>query len=139
MGWKYGVHQRRLLTFALDGKAPLQTLPPSFVVNALDDPADKFDPGDVEKGRSLYQRCMGCHGRNAVGVGGATDLRESPVAFDRDALWSVLHDGALLERGMPRFATLSREQVMQIYSYVRTEARKAKVTDPARSKSDGRH
>jgi quinohemoprotein ethanol dehydrogenase len=111
----------------LDGKAPLQTLPPSFVVNALDNPADKYDPEEVEKGRDLYHRCMGCHGRNVIGVGGAPDLRESPVAFDQDALWSVLHDGALLERGMPQFASLTRERVAQIYAYIRTEARKVKV------------
>jgi quinohemoprotein ethanol dehydrogenase len=116
-----------LLTFTLDGKMPLKTLPPSFAVNALDDPTLKFDPVDIEKGRDLYHRCMGCHGRNVVGVGGAPDLRESPLAFDQDALWSVLHDGALLERGMPQFSTLSRGQMAQIYSYIRTEARRAKV------------
>jgi quinohemoprotein ethanol dehydrogenase len=139
MGWKYGIHQRRLLTFALDGKASLQTLPPSFAVNALDDPAVRFAVEDVEKGRDLYHRCMGCHGRNVVGVGGAPDLRESPVAFDRDALWSVLHDGVLLERGMPQFTTLSREQVTQIYSYIRTEARKAKASPSSKGESDDRH
>jgi quinohemoprotein ethanol dehydrogenase len=80
---------------------------------------------------------MGCHGRNVVGVGGAPDLRESPVAFDRDVLWSVLHDGALLEHGMPQFGMLPREQVMQIDSYIRTEARKAKALAPTQGKSAG--
>ena len=46
-----------------------------------------------------------------------------------------MHDGALIERGMPRFDTLTREQVMQIYAYIRAGAREAiaarKSTDAA--------
>ena len=125
-GWKYGVHPRRLLTFALGGKAVLDTAPPDFGVKALDDPAIVLNEADVEHGSELYHRCMGCHGRNVIGVGGpAADLRESPVAFDREALWSVIHDGAMLQQGMPRYASLTREQVGQIWSYIRAEARKA--------------
>jgi quinohemoprotein ethanol dehydrogenase len=125
LGWKFGLHQRRLLTFALDGKAPLDRHPPTMTVNALDDPSLGLDPKDVATGRQLYNRCMGCHGRDVVGVGGAPDLRESGIALDREAFWSVLHDGTLLERGMPQFATLTREQAMQIHAYVRAEARRA--------------
>jgi quinohemoprotein ethanol dehydrogenase len=96
-----------------------------MTVNALDDPSLGLDPKDVATGRQLYNRCMGCHGRDVVGVGGAPDLRESGIALDREAFWSVLHDGTLLERGMPQFATLTREQAMQIHAYVRAEARRA--------------
>jgi quinohemoprotein ethanol dehydrogenase len=124
MGWKYGLHKRRLLTFALGGRAKLDTLPPDFSVKALDDPALQISGGDVEKGRDLYHRCMSCHGRNVVGAGAAPDLRESGVALDREAFWSVLHDGLLLEHGMPQFAMLTREQAMQIHAYIRYEARK---------------
>jgi len=35
----------------------------------------------------------------------------------------VVHDGALIARGMPRFETFTREQVMQIYAYIRSGAR----------------
>lgn len=126
-GWKYGVHPRRLLTFVLGGKAVLPpTPPPSLEVKALDDPGIVLADADVAAGEDLFHRCMGCHGRNGVGVGGpAADLRESPAAFDRETLWSVVHDGALLPQGMPRFATLTREQVNQIWSYIRAQARKA--------------
>ncbi len=126
-GWKYGVHPRRLLTFTLDGKAALPPTPPAtLAVKTLDDPSIELAEADVAQGEELFHRCMGCHGRNAVGVGGpAADLRESPIAFDRDALWSVVHDGALLHQGMPRFASLTREQVNQIWAYIRAEARKA--------------
>jgi len=125
LGWKYGLHQRRLLTFALDGKARLETHAPTFAVKALDNPALRLDPADVAIGRMQYNRCMGCHGRNVVSVGGAPDLRESGVSLDPEAFWKVLHEGTLLERGMPQFATLTREQSMQIYAYIRSEARKA--------------
>ena len=124
MGWKYGVHKRRLLVFALDGKAQIDTLAPDFTVNALDDPGLELAEHDIELGRDLYHRCMSCHGRGTVGAGAAPDLRESAIALDPEAFWSVLHDGTLLERGMPQFASLTREQAMQIHAYIRHEARR---------------
>lgn len=125
-GWKYGVQPRRLLTFELGGTAALPpTPPPTKIVNALDDPSLQLNDADVAKGARIYARCMGCHGRNVVGVGGsAPDLRESAIALNRDAFWTVLHEGSLIERGMPGFSTLSREQVMQIYAYIRSETRR---------------
>ena len=124
VGWKYS-NPRRLLTFELNAKAQLPpTPPPSLAVIPLDDPTLTFDAHDVEAGRNLYMRCMGCHGRDLVAAGGpAPDLRESPVALDREAFWTVLHEGALMERGMPRYASLTREQAMQIYAYIRAGAR----------------
>jgi quinohemoprotein ethanol dehydrogenase len=124
-GWSYK-GQRRLLTFALDGKA---VLPPSRArftpVKPLDDPSLKLDPADVVAGEKLYMRCVLCHGVELQGVGGpAPDLRESPIAFNPDSLWGVVHDGALIQNGMPPFANLTREQVSQIYTYIRSGARK---------------
>jgi quinohemoprotein ethanol dehydrogenase len=55
----------------------------------------------------------------------APDLRESPVGLDPESFLTVLHDGALLQNGMPRFETLTREQAMQIYAYIRAEPRQA--------------
>jgi hypothetical protein len=37
----------------------------------------------------------------------------------------VVHEGTLIEHGMPRFEMLTREQVMQIYAYIRAGARAA--------------
>jgi quinohemoprotein ethanol dehydrogenase len=63
---------------------------------------------------------------NLINAGGpGPDLRESPIAFDPDSLWSVVHDGALMPKGMPGFPKLTRVQVMQIYAYVRAGAREA--------------
>jgi quinohemoprotein ethanol dehydrogenase len=125
VGWRYGAQPRQLLTFALDGKASLPpSPPPDMRVKAVDDPAIQIRESDVAAGRGLFLACAVCHGRELVAAGGpAPDLRESHLALNPESFWSVVHDGALLARGMPRFDTLTREQVMQIYAYIRAGAR----------------
>jgi quinohemoprotein ethanol dehydrogenase len=124
VGWKYA-HPRRLLTFALDGKASLPPAPQrETVVKALDDPNIKIDPKEVAAGQAMFIACGACHGRNLVSAGGpAPDLRESAVALDPDSFFSVVHDGALIQNGMPKFAMFTRPQVMALYAYVRAGAR----------------
>jgi quinohemoprotein ethanol dehydrogenase len=125
VGWKYGAQPRRLLTFALDGKAVLPPAePPTMEVKALDDASVQLKESDVAVGHAIYLACAACHGRDLVSTGGpAPDLRESQLALNPDSFWSVVHDGALIARGMPRFETFTREQVMQIYAYIRSGAR----------------
>ncbi|GAA0313184.1 PQQ-dependent methanol/ethanol family dehydrogenase [Sphingomonas oligophenolica] len=128
-GWKYGLQPRRLLTFALDGKAKLPETPPAdFTINPLDDPKITLDPKAVQLGMAVFHRgCNACHGATAVATGGAPDLRESGIAFDRKAFGQLLHDGTLLSNGMPRFDDLSSQEVDQIYQYIRSEARAYKA------------
>jgi len=130
VGWKFS-QTRRLLTFALDGKAKLPPGPrPSKAVHAVDDPSIKIDEAAAKAGAGLYMACGLCHGSDLVGAGSpAPDLRESRLALDPNAFYSVVHDGALLPRGMPRFENLSREQVMQLYAYIRSGARKAAAAE----------
>jgi quinohemoprotein ethanol dehydrogenase len=127
VGWKYGAQPRLVLTFALDGKAVLPaSAPPDMGVKAVDNPELDIRESDVEAGRKLFGACALCHGRDLVAAGApAPDLRESQVALDPDSFWAVVHDGALMSRGMPRFEALTREQVTQIYSYIRAGARAA--------------
>ena len=128
VGWKFKAQTRRLLTFALDGKATLPpSQPPDPATHAVDDPALLLDEGEVRRGRVLFTaHCALCHGLDAVSAGApAPDLRESSLAITRAGLWQVLHEGALLERGMPRFEQLDELQVNQIHSYIRAAARKA--------------
>jgi quinohemoprotein ethanol dehydrogenase len=129
IGWKWGAQPRRLLTFALDGKAVLAPSPPrDMTVQALDDPQIQIKPADVDAGHALYSMtCALCHGRDLVGSGApGPDLRESQIALDPDSVWSVVHDGALIQSGMPRYEMLTREQVMQLYAYIRAGAREAR-------------
>ena len=125
VGWKYGVQPRRLLTFALGGRAVLPPTPPAdMTVHPLDDPSFEIKPADVAAGHALYTACAICHGRDLISAGAmAPDLRESRAALDPQTFWTILHQGTLLQNGMPRFETLTREQVMQLYAYIRAGAR----------------
>jgi quinohemoprotein ethanol dehydrogenase len=125
VGWKYGA-PRRLMIFALDGNAQLpETAPPDMTVHALDDPNLRINPRDVQAGHALYAVCGGCHGLHleAAGTPGP-DLRESALAMDPDAIYDVVHDGQLIQRGMPRLDFITREQAHQIHAYIRDGARR---------------
>ncbi|RJF94140.1 PQQ-dependent dehydrogenase, methanol/ethanol family [Sphingomonas cavernae] len=130
VGWKYGAQPRRLLTFAIGGTGKL---PPSpgrdMTVRPLDDPSITLDEKSVAKGQGLSIMCMACHGANMHSAGTpGPDLRESAIAMSEDDLWTVLHDGAMIERGMPAFPQLTRGQVHNLWSYIRATAREANGT-----------
>jgi quinohemoprotein ethanol dehydrogenase len=102
------------------------TPPRDMTVRAVDDPSIEVNPTDVTAGYALYAACSTCHGQDLVSTGGfAPDLRESRLAIDPETLWSIVHEGSLIQGGMPRFEMLTREQVMQIYAYIRAGARAA--------------
>ena len=132
VGWKWG-EPRRLLSFAIDGKAALPASQPRDpTVHALDDPKLQLKETDIEAGKALYLNCMVCHGRDAVSAGApAPDLRESAIALDHRSFSAVVHDGALLQRGMPRFEMFSNAQMDQLYAYIRSRARVA-LESPAK-------
>jgi quinohemoprotein ethanol dehydrogenase len=124
VGWKY-TGPRRLLVFALDGKAVLPpSEAPTLMVKTQDNPAEVLDPQQIAMGKAMFMACAACHGRNLVGAGGpAPDLRESPIPLNPEAFWSVVHDGALIERGMPRFGMFEKVQIEALRQYVRAGAR----------------
>jgi quinohemoprotein ethanol dehydrogenase len=127
-GWRYNAQPRRLLTFRLDGTAKLPpTAPYDETVHPVDDPAIKLVAADVAAGATLFNlNCSGCHGKDTESSGApGPDLRESALAMDPAAMWSVLHDGALLSSGMPRFPAFSKAQVGQIQQFIRERARAA--------------
>jgi quinohemoprotein ethanol dehydrogenase len=125
-GWRYNAQPRRILTFKLGGEAKLPpTAPYDETVRPVDDPAIKLDPAAVAAGEKLFHTgCNGCHGGGLQSAGApGPDLRESSIALDEDAMWKVVHEGALLSKGMPQFGFFTREQVHQLYSYIRAGAR----------------
>jgi quinohemoprotein ethanol dehydrogenase len=126
VGWKYS-GTRRIVAFALDGKTELPpSQPPSLKVNAQDNSAEVLDSKQIAMGHAMFLACAACHGRSAVGVGGpAPDLRESRVPLDPDAFWTIVHDGALIQRGMPPFGSFGKPQIEAIRQYIRSRARAA--------------
>jgi quinohemoprotein ethanol dehydrogenase len=127
VGWKFGAQPRRLLSFALDGKAQLApSPPPDFTVHALDDPELVLNEADISAGRALSVQCAACHGVgfHATGTPGP-DLRESPIALRLDTFGELLKSGALIQNGMPRFQNLTDEQIRQLHAYIRARAREA--------------
>ncbi|MCB2079516.1 MAG: PQQ-dependent dehydrogenase, methanol/ethanol family [Novosphingobium sp.] len=127
VGWKYGANTRRLLVFALDGDKTLPKEPGrTMKLEPVDDPSIAIDEAAADAAKGTFLACALCHGRDAISAGApAPDLRESQLALDRAAFLQVVKGGALIENGMPRYDNLTEEQVVQIWHYVRQQARKA--------------
>ena len=127
-GWKYGAQPRRLLTFTLDGQAELpRTAPRDNSVKAVDDPTIQIREADVMTGQAIFNlACAVCHGLNLRSPGSpGPDLRESRIALSEQGVFAVVHEGTLLERGMPQYTTLGPQQIREIYAYIRAGAREA--------------
>jgi len=127
VGWKYGAQMRRLLTFALDGKATLPaSAPADLKTYALDDPKLVLNEADVQAGRALSIRCASCHGVGFVSPGTpGPDLRESGIALDLAAFTQVVKEGRM-DVGMPAFeGQLTESEIRQLYAYIRARSREA--------------
>lgn len=122
-GWQYRAHQRRLLTFALEGRARLPETPPPQAEQPLTGGELTPDPKLVAAGDPIFNsQCMTCHGVGAVASGGAPDLRASPMSLDREAFAEIVRNGALLKEGMPKFHYLSAVEMDAIRHYIRQQA-----------------
>lgn len=135
-GWRYKAPGIRLLSFSLDGKETL---------TRVDDQRHQFYPADLAgvkvdqaaagRGIDLYHNssCGVCHGGAAVSSGaGAPDLRESATLQNYASFKAILHDGLLLERGMPQFRDLSDDEVFDIFSYIQQQTQLAAKQASAR-------
>ena len=132
-GIDYRTVARRVLTFALDGRAglPKAEFPP---IHAMDDPSFRPDPARVARVVERYGRyCTFCHGVEAKSAGVGPDLRASRVPLDTAAFASVVRDGALVPRGMPRFEEFTDEQLADLAFYIRTQAARWRDEERART------
>jgi quinohemoprotein ethanol dehydrogenase len=117
---------RRVLTYAIDGKAKL----PDFTMPELVPPADPDfvpDPAQLQAGGMGYalKACMVCHGMNAIGGGAAPDLRYSPIILSEEGFRAIVKDGTLKLAGMPPSPQLADEEVEAIRAYLRMRAAQA--------------
>ena len=124
-GWQSRVHMHRLLTFALDGKTVLPPQPAPVVAVPIDDPKFVIDAKRAQAGAGVYFRsmCLGCHGFVMIAGGLAPDLRASPVPLSAEAFREIVKNGALLSKGMPRYAELSDDELESLRHYIRQRAR----------------
>src|SRR5207247_1104055 len=128
-GWRFNEQPRRLLTFALSHHMVLPPgKPPRYDVHAVDDPSVVIDSESAVRGAKLFSTslCVHCHGITVRDTGSiAPDLRESVVALHWDAFRSALHDGLLAKAGMPKFDDLQDQEMRDIFTYIRQQARAA--------------
>ena len=123
-GWVGRNHPRRLLVYALDGSAELPKSPPPSRPEVIDNTDFVVDATKAEKGKRLYFReCSICHGTAVVAGGYAPDLRASSVPLSAPAFSAIVHDGALVSRGMPIFPEMGPEELEELRHYVRQQAR----------------
>lgn len=132
----YRTMPRRVLTFALNGKAVLPAPPAATPAVAPADPDFKADPARAQRGAGLFMNCMLCHGVEAIAGGAGPDLRWSAASVSQDAFHAIVRGGDLLSRGMPKYDELTPAQVEDIRFYVRSRAKEgpalAAATGPAR-------
>lgn len=118
----YRSQARRILTFAIDGKAVLPPSPP-VVVDIPDDPS--FHPlakADITAVIAYGRRCAHCHGIGAIAAGNAPDLRASSITSDASTFEQIVRGGALQSQGMPRFEEMDEQTLEGIRNYVRAQA-----------------
>ncbi|MBU6267274.1 MAG: PQQ-binding-like beta-propeller repeat protein [Sphingomonadales bacterium] len=121
--WDYRQQKRRVLTFALGGHGKLPTFE-RVAEPIVDDPAFVIDPAKAAIGAGIFNAgCNICHGGGMIAGGAAPDLRKSPIPLDKDAFYSVVHEGALMNRGMGRFAHLSDAELEGLRHFIRQRAR----------------
>ena len=129
---RYGVdphsQARRVLTFAIGGKASLperQPPPPIFA-----DPGFVAEPDRVARGGMAFAvHCTTCHGGLAIANTQGPDLRRSPIPLDAAAFADVVHGGALVSRGMPAFGEFPAGRIEDLRHYIRASAASARRQD----------
>lgn len=121
-GWDDRAHPRRLLTFALDGKAELPSTPSPTFASPLDGPEMVVDETLVKVGAQVYAQCQWCHGAGAIAGGAAPDLRASPVPGNAAAFLALVR-GGMETRGMPKYAELTDQDLEGLRHYLRSRAR----------------
>lgn len=127
LGWAYGVHTRRLLTFSTSGKdsGDIQQ-PPPYHPEPIVEAGFDIDPKLASDGAGLYiqHACYGCHGIDTIAGGMAPDLRASAVLLSEmePVFAAIVKDGQRVSRGMPAYPDITREELLALRHYIREQA-----------------
>lgn len=122
LGWAYREHNRRLITFSMNGTAEMPPLPPPRVVQPIAAPEFVVDFNLAAKGEILFRKCDDCHGPDTYSGGMAPDLRASPITMSEAAFDLIVKDGGNVTMGMPAFRELSDEDLLALRHYIRHQA-----------------
>lgn len=124
LGWAYGRHTRRLITFSLGGDNEIPSQPAPSFPEPLVDTGFQIDPNLATLGETAFANnfCGGCHGNAAIPAGMAPDLRASPILLDQQAFYSIVRDGALVSRAMPSHPDITDDELESIRHYIRQQA-----------------
>lgn len=117
----------RVFTFTLNGNAAI----PEFnkaITQAIPDTKFTATEDEFAHGETLFwQYCGTCHIVNGGGGGLAPDLAYSKIAADSNLILPIVHDGAYLPLGMPKFGgRLSKKDILDIQKYILTKANEGK-------------
>ncbi|MGB5169932.1 MAG: PQQ-dependent dehydrogenase, methanol/ethanol family [Eudoraea sp.] len=123
LGWAYGTHIRRLVTFSLEGTSEMPPLPPPYFPIPLEAPEFEVDTAKAAFGAQLYGLCQGCHGGGVLAAGMAPDLRASQIALNKEAFTAVVRGGTNVAAGMPAHPDLTDEQLDALQHFIRQRAR----------------
>jgi quinohemoprotein ethanol dehydrogenase len=132
-GWAYGIHRRRLVAFALDGEVKLPEQPAPYFPQPLVISGFKINPDLVEQGERLWGRCGACHGRGVVAGGMAPDLRASAVPLAPPFFEQIVRDGSKVNRGMPAYPDLTRDDLLALQHYIRESAHRPPAAPQAQA------
>jgi len=122
----------RVLAFTLKGTDSLPEVTPPPVMTLQPPPDTASDPVIASGKNRFHFYCGTCHGDTAVSAGLLPDLRYSPALNDEKLWQSVVHDGALKERGMIGFAAeLSAPDIDAIRAYIIRRAHESQPTASA--------
>ena len=124
LGWEYGKHTRRLITFSLGGDNEIPEQPAPSFPEPLVDTGFQIDSDLATLGELAFANnfCGTCHGTAAIPAGMAPDLRASPILLDQQAFYSIVRDGALVSRAMPSHPDISDTDLESIRHYIRQQA-----------------
>lgn len=121
--WDYRTQKRRVLTFALGGRAKLSRSSSAEIENPLKQLNPTYDPKLLQAGAQVYgANCNMCHGIALMAGGAAPNLTRSPAVADTATFSMIVKDGGLKANGMPQFS-LTDAEVSALRAYIVSQAK----------------